>query len=286
MVVAMSSIRLDHAWPSVEKDAVCEGPSITIESAVAHSSASSSSCAAELRTLSEAHVVELSGDEVFDMYTGDDHTVTEDEDEDYSIKEDIVPFDFLGEDDVNDGSPSLPVFGDGIEVEGFADHQILEDSAVRVPVTPEAPRRVSLCAGQDALPAHYAPPHGVTFVAPTPPRFLYCAPPPLAHPMAHTHLSCAAPHGGSSTAFRDLQPGEYRIALQQYAETMKRSEYSRRQVILGRRRLKQLYAARLGRDDLLSGEPWGRSLDYQMARRELVSDIYARLLKGLGAASY
>jgi hypothetical protein len=72
---------------------------------------------------------------------------------------------------------------------------------------------------------------------------------------------------------------EFFSALRQFADTMKRSEYSRREVILGRRRLRHMYQELGGLDHLLSGEPWGRSVDYQLARRELVSEIYGQLLR-------
>jgi hypothetical protein len=72
---------------------------------------------------------------------------------------------------------------------------------------------------------------------------------------------------------------EFFSALRQFADTMKRSEYSRREVILGRRRLRHMYQELAGRDHLLSGESWGRSVEYQLARRELVSEIYGQLLR-------
>jgi hypothetical protein len=72
---------------------------------------------------------------------------------------------------------------------------------------------------------------------------------------------------------------EFFSSLRHFADTMKRSEYSRREVILGRRRLRHMYQELAGLDHLLSGESWGRSVEYQLARRELVAEIYGQLLR-------
>jgi hypothetical protein len=72
---------------------------------------------------------------------------------------------------------------------------------------------------------------------------------------------------------------EFFSSLRHFADTMKRSEYSRREVILGRRRLRHMYRELAGTDHLLSGESWGRSVEYQLARRDLVAEIYGQLLR-------
>jgi hypothetical protein len=74
-------------------------------------------------------------------------------------------------------------------------------------------------------------------------------------------------------------PHRQYASLRRFADAMKRSEDTRRRVVHGRRLLRgTLYRGLEGGDHLLSGEPWGRSASYLVSRRELVSDVYGRLL--------
>jgi hypothetical protein len=79
----------------------------------------------------------------------------------------------------------------------------------------------------------------------------------------------------------------YYKSLRRFADAMKRSEDTRRHVVMVRRRLlfsrdalggNILEGEEQEENCLLSGQPWGRSASYLSARRELVADVYSRLL--------
>jgi hypothetical protein len=160
-------------------------------------------------------------------------------------------------------------------------------------------RRVSMDNHRQCAPTHQA---SIGTSAASPPLFVAGNSPQLVLPVQPTDhakelylpltttahdLEChqvdTAPNNSYDGLFDDVsgqgRAQEFFSALRHFADTMKRSEYSRREVILGRRRLRHMYQELAGRDHLLSGESGGRSVEYQLARRELVTEIYGQLLR-------